>query len=215
MKRIIILLAIASAPILAFSQNKILINPSVGYAWRTAEKPAGISPAEKKYLNQLSSGLHVDIGAYYLIKPDWGIGLKYNQYTSSAEYTRQFLIPDNTLQTARINTKDRITFVGPGLYGGNFSSGTKHKYISGIAIGVISYKSDINGTEFTGSNLGLAADLGYHYQITPKFSFGPQLGITAGTLNKIKIDGQSIDLPEDSKEGLHRVSLSLGANLSF
>jgi len=44
---------------------------------------------------------------------------------------------------------------------------------------------------------------------------GPKLGLTAGTLNKMKINGVTYDFDEDQKEGLHRVSLSAAATFRF
>lgn len=213
MKKTLFAIALISLPVLMFSQNKFLFNPSVGFAWRTAEKPSGLTAAENDYLKQLTSGFHFDIGGYYMIKQDWGIGLKFNQYSASAEATLPIVMPDNSVQNLPVKTDDRITFVGPSIFGGNFSSETKHKYIAGISLGYLSYNSNTEGVEITGANLGLVADLGYQYQVSPKFSVGPQLGITAGTLTKIEVEGQTIELPEDSKEGLHRVSVSLGATI--
>lgn len=215
MKKYLLCAAVLAASNLLFGQNKILINPSVGYAWRTAEKPKGISPVEKKYLQELSKGFNFDIGAYYMMKPDWGLGLKYNRFQASSSYIMQGLMVNNTIVSAKINTEDTITFFGPSIYTGNFSSAKKHRYITGFSLGYISYKSLINGVAVTGSNIGVAFDLGYHYQLTPTISFGPQLGYTAGILTKIKVEGQSLDLPDESKEGLSRIALGLGGNFRF
>ena len=48
MKKTLFAIALISLPVLMFSQNKFLFNPSVGFAWRTAEKPSGLTAAEKR-----------------------------------------------------------------------------------------------------------------------------------------------------------------------
>lgn len=55
----------------------------------------------------------------------------------------------------------------------------------------------------------------YQYQIHKNFLIGPKLGLTGGTLSKMKINEMTYDLGEDQKEGLGRVSLSAAATFRF
>jgi hypothetical protein len=82
-----------------------------------------------------------------------------------------------------------------------------------MGVGLISYKSKTENISSTGSNLGLATTIGYQYQITPSIFIGPQVGYTGGTLSKAEINGQKFDLPEDQKEGLHRITVSAGVTV--
>ncbi|MDQ0476123.1 hypothetical protein [Chryseobacterium sp. MDT2-18] len=82
-----------------------------------------------------------------------------------------------------------------------------------MAIGVISYKSKTDNILFSGSNVGLAANIGYMYEISPSIFIGPQVGYTGGTLVKAKINGQQFDLPDDQKEALHRLTVSAGVTI--
>lgn len=84
-----------------------------------------------------------------------------------------------------------------------------------MGLGVISYSTKTANVKGTGSNLGAELNFAYQYQITKNILIGPKLGLTAGTLNKMKINGVTYDFGEDQKEGLHRVSLSAAATFRF
>lgn len=215
MKKNLILTAFLVGTMVVSAQQKFVITPSAGFAWRTGEKPSGLSPDAKNYLDDLSKGFNFDIGAYYMKNQDLGFGVKYNSFSSTAEVNSQSLFPDETIDNVRLKTDDKITFIGAGVYGGNFTSEVKHKIVGGLALGYISYSSSTAGVEVTGGNLGISGDLGYQYKVSPSFLVGPQFGFTGGTLTKFKVQGQSYKLEDDQKENLFRVSLGLGATIRF
>ena len=74
-------------PLIFDAQQKFSIIPSVGYAWRTAKTVDGLSAEEKDYVKKLKSGLNFDISAYYHLKPEIGIGLKFSSFSSSSSGT--------------------------------------------------------------------------------------------------------------------------------
>ena len=84
-----------------------------------------------------------------------------------------------------------------------------------MGLGVISYTTKTGNVKGTGSNLGAEINFAYQYQISKNFLIGPKVGLTAGTLNKMKFNGQTFEFGEDQKEGLHRVSLSAAATFRF
>ncbi len=45
----------------------------------------------------------------------------------------------------------------------------------------------------TGSNLGLEANFGYQYAITNHVFIGPKVGLTGGTLSKMKYNGTTVE----------------------
>ncbi|RST26070.1 hypothetical protein [Chryseobacterium lacus] len=214
MKKLILSLMIG-VPMILSAQKKFSIIPSGGYAWRVAEKPSGLSQAEKDYLNKLSQGFNFDVAAYYNLNTSIGLGLKFNLFSSSAQMNYTVNMPDGTSAVVMMDTKDQITFIGPSFIYSNFNSETKHKLYYDMALGMISYKSTTGNVVIEGSNLGLAASIAYQYAINSNIFVGPQLGYTAGTLKKMKLNGNTIELSEGQYEGLGRVSLSLAGTFRF
>lgn len=217
----LILLGAFSISAISFAQQtehkepKISIIPSVGYAWRTAKTPSGFSKSEQDYVKGLKSGVNFDISAYYHLKNIVAIGLKYSNYSASSDGMLTVRDYNGNTFTSAVSTKDNISFFGPALMISNFSEATKHKMYLDMGLGVISYSTKTGNVKGTGSNLGAEINFAYQYQISKNFLIGPKLGMTAGTLSKMKFNGQTIEFGEDQKEGLHRVSLSAAATFRF
>lgn len=195
------------------SAQKFSFVPSVGYAWRVAETPSGLSKQEKDYIKGLKSGLHFDLSAYYHINKV-GIGLKFSNYNASSNG----MIAVNNSQRGTIyvplSTTDNITFIGTSIMYSNYNDPTKHKLFFDGSLGIISYTTKTGNIKGTGSSLGLDAGFGYQYALSKNIFIGPKLSMTAGTLTKMKINGATVELG-DAKEGLTRVSLSGVATFNF
>ncbi len=199
------LLGAISTSLFSFAQKFSFI-PSVGYAWRVAETPSGLSKQEKDYIKGLKSGLHFDLSAYYHINKV-GIGVKFSNYNASSNG----MIAVNNTQRGTvyvpISTTDNITFIGTSIMYSNYNDPTKHKLFVDGALGIISYTTKTGNVKGTGSSLGLDAGFGYQYALSKNIFIGPKLSVTAGTLTKMKINETTVELG-DAKEGLTRVSLS-------
>ncbi|AZB10015.1 hypothetical protein EG344_14945 [Chryseobacterium sp. G0162] len=201
----LMLLGAISTSLLSYAQKFSFI-PSVGYGWRVAETPSGLSKQEKDYIKGLKSGLHFDISAYYHVN-NVGIGVKFSNYSASSNGMLSVENSQRNTIYIPISTTDNITFIGPSIMYSNYSEPTKHKLILDAALGVISYTTKTGNVKGTGSNLGLDAGFGYQYALSDHIFIGPKLSVTAGTLTKMKINGTTVELG-DAKEGLTRVSLS-------
>lgn len=209
------LIAAAFISVSAFSAaQKFSIISSVGYAWRTAKTISGLSREEEEYVKGLKSGMNFDISAYYQVSNLVSVGLKYSNYSASSDgYILGYV--NNMPVSVPVTTKDQINFYGPALMISNFEEDTKHKMFIDMGLGVISYSTKTANVKGTGSNLGAELNFAYQYQITKNIFIGPKLGLTAGTLTKMKINGVTYDFDDDQKEGLHRVSLSAAATFRF
>lgn len=207
-------MAVVAVSAMSLAQSKISIIPAIGYGWRTAENPDGLSRQEEDYIKGLKSGLTVDISAYYNLKENMGLGLKFSNFSASS--SGMFTATDSQGQTisANLSTDDTITFFGPAFMFANFSENTPHKLLIDIALGVITYTSKTAGITGKGSNLGAEMNIAYQYEITKHIYLGPKLGLTGGTLSKMTVNGQTVNLG-DSKEGLSRVNLSAAATFRF
>lgn len=209
----IIVVGVFSISTLSFAQ-KFSIRPSVGYAWRTAKTISGLSREEEQYVKGLKNGLNFDIAAHYEVSSGLAFGLKYSNYSASSD---GFLLGDlNGMPVSvPVTTKDNITFFGVSGLISNDNSPTRHKVFADIALGVLSYTTKTGSVKGTGSTFGAEVDFGYQYQISKNFLIGPKVGLSGGTLNKMKINGVTYKFDNDQKEGLHRVSLSAAATFRF
>jgi len=195
-------------------QQKFTIMPSVGFGWRLAATPKGINNETKNYIKGLKSGVNFDISAYYNVK-NVGIGVKYSNYSASSDGRLTVQDQNGNFVSANVSTKDHIIFVGPALMYSNYNEDTKHKLFMDFGIGTITYKTVTGNVTGKGTNIGLEADFAYQYAVSKNFYIGPKLGFTAGTLSKMKYNGQTIHFEDDQKEGLARVSLSAAATFRF
>ncbi|BAP33319.1 uncharacterized protein CHSO_4282 [Chryseobacterium sp. StRB126] len=155
---------------------------------------------------ELKSGPHFDLSAYYHVN-NIGIGLKFSNYSASSNGMLAVGSSYGNTRYVAVSTKDNITFFEPSIMYSNYNEPTKHKLILDAALGVISYTAKTGNVKGAGSNLGLGAGLGYQYVLSDHLFIGPKLSMTAGTLNKMKTSGITVDLG-DEKERLTRVSLS-------
>lgn len=210
----LITLGLFSISAMSFAQ-KVSVMPSVGYAWRTAEMPKGITYEERNYIKGLKKGVNFDISAYYHVNHILGVGLKFSNYSASSDGRLSVMDNQGNIVTGNVSTKDNITFFGPALMISNFSEQTRHKMFVDMGLGVISYTTKTGSVKGTGSNLGAELNFGYQYQVSKNFLIGPKLGLTAGTLSKMKFNGVTYEFGEEEKEGLHRVSLSAAATFRF
>lgn len=194
---------------------KFSIIPSVGYAWRTAKTPDGIPQNQKDYIKGIKSGVNFDISAYYNVKNNWALGLKFSRFSASTEGNLTVANPNNGSSiTAFASTKDHITFFGPAFMYNNFNEDTKHKLFYDFSVGYISYTTTTGNVKGKGGNAGFDLNIAYQYAINNQIFVGPKLGYTVGTLSEMKFNGQSMDLSEN-KEGLGRVNLNLAATFRF
>ncbi len=210
----LVMLAVLSSSTFALAQEKFSIIPSVGFGWRTAENPDGLSSQEEDYIKGLKSGINVDVSAYYHLKGNLGLGLKFSKYSASSSGTLSGIDSSGQLVSANVSTDDNITFFGPAFMFSNFNEATKHKLFVDLALGVISYTTKTSNVTGKGSNLGAEMNIAYQYAVTKNIYLGPKLGLTGGTLNKMTYNGQTVNFG-DNKEGLSRVSLSAAATFRF
>lgn len=210
----LITLGLFSISAMSFAQ-KVSVMPSVGFAWRTAEMPKGITYEERNYIKGLKKGVNFDISAYYHVNHILGVGLKFSNYSASSDGRLSVMDNQGNVVTGNVSTKDNITFFGPALMISNFSEQTRHKMFVDMGLGVISYTTKTGSVKGKGSNLGAELNFGYQYQVSKNFLIGPKLGLTAGTLSKMKFNGVTYEFGEEEKEGLHRVSLSAAATFRF
>jgi len=207
-------ITVLSVSAMSFAQEKFSIIPSIGFGWRTAENPDGLSSQEKDYLKGLKNGVSIDVSAYYHLQGSLGLGLKFSNYSASSSGTLNAKDSYGQTVSANVSTDDNITFFGPAFMFSNFNESTRHKLFIDLGLGVISYTTKTGSVKGKGSNLGVEMNVAYQYAITKTIYLGPKFGLTGGTLSKMTYNGQTVDFGEN-KEGLGRVSLGAAASFRF
>ncbi|OBW40176.1 hypothetical protein AB670_03506 [Chryseobacterium sp. MOF25P] len=207
-------LGLFSVSVMSLAQ-KISIAPSFGYAWRVNKIAPSLSPEERSYIKGLKNGTNFDIALRYEIKNGMHIGFKYSNY--SASHTGRFSARDNmgNIVSAVVSTKDAINFYGPSFTITNYDQPTKHKFMMDAALGAMSYTTKTGNVKGKGNTLGAEVDFAYQYQINKNILIGPKVGLSGGALRKISYNGQVVDLGEENREGLSRVSLAASATFRF
>ncbi|MDQ1160764.1 hypothetical protein QE422_001132 [Chryseobacterium sp. SORGH_AS 447] len=214
MIRKLITLGVFSISFFSFAQ-KISISPSVGYAWRLAKTSPGLSRDQKEYVKGLKSGVNFDIALRYEVKTGLLIGFKYSNYSAST--SGRFSVMDNmgNVVSANISTKDHINFYGPEVTLTNDAQETRHKLFMSAALGAMTYTSKTENVKGKGTTFGAELDFAYQYQINKNILIGPKIGLSGGTLSKISYNGQTVELGDDQKESLTRLSLGAAATFRF
>lgn len=196
-------------------KSRVAVIPSVGYAWRLAKIPTGVANETKDYIRGLKSGVDVSLGSYYLLKGNGAIGLKYSGYFASSDGRITVQDQNGQIVSGSVTTKDNISFFGPSYMFSNFKEDTKHKLYYDISLGVITYVTKTGNVTGKGSNIGADINFAYQYAVSNNIFIGPKIGLTGGTLSKMKYNGTTVNFGEDQKEGLTRLSLSASATFHF
>lgn len=227
-KRIMMGLLFCISPVFAQKEEKVLFKLDGGLSWRTAEMASSGNSFLDSHIKELSSGYNWDLSAYYLIKPNIGLGLKVSDYiASNTSYNIPVSDGVNWIKANSIENNLSLFFIGPSLYWDNSDVSKEHILFFELALGALSYKDDLNMRLMdvltskiitTGSTLGLVGNLGYNYRINKAIALGPKIGFTTGVLNSLEMNvngaKRTIDLG-DKKEGLGRFDLSLGATIKL
>ncbi|MCS3871376.1 hypothetical protein J3D55_004292 [Chryseobacterium ginsenosidimutans] len=217
----LVTLGLFSISVFSFAQEtetkaepKFSIMPSVGYSWRIAKTASGLSREEKEYVKGLKNGVSFDISGFYEVKKGVSFGLKYSNYSASSDGFIMGYVNGMPVSVP-VTTKDNISFYGAGVLVTNDNKPTRHKLFMEGTFGVMTYTTKTASVKGTGTTFGAELDFGYQYQVSKNFLIGPKVGLAAGVLKKMKIDGVTYDLGNDNSEGLQRVSLSAAATFRF
>ena len=219
MNKKLLLLSLFLLSITISAQKKVAVIAGSGYSWRLGKVPDTFSENRRNHFEKLRGSFTSNVGVYYNILPNFGIGLKYyhSEVDKDSHFTA-FSIPLNRTILVSLYTKERVDYYG---FGGIFSNfdrkNTRHKYYIDGTAGIMKYKSD-NYMTYNGdrdimiSNFALAGNIGYMYEFTPNILVGPQISGTAGVVNSAYFNGQKID---GYKVSLFSISANIGASIRF
>ena len=216
----------------AQKQKNFVLNLDKGLSWRTGKLATSGSYSLDQHVKELKSGGSFDIGAYYFFKSRFGVGLKYDRFSSkNTSYNVSvptFIAGGNTIvDTDFVDNKLTLTFIGPSFYYDSSSNDSKHVLFYDISLGALTYKDDLNlkvsnagysNVITKGTTFGMIVNVGYRYSLNSTFSIGPKIGISAGTLSSLNTEtngvSRKLDLG-DQKESLGKIDLSIGATIKL
>jgi hypothetical protein len=201
----------------------VVITASYGLAYRLAKVDPNLPSNLKDAVSDIKSGSYFDANLYILLKGrEIGIGLKYNQFSSSSSYIISNL-SEGSITNFKIDVNQKITFIGPSVLFNSFEN--KVGVFSGeLALGYMGLENKESNAlvgEFltSGSNLGMAVGANYHFKISENFLLGPQMNILVGALRELKLeapDGKVETVKLDKEpEGLGRFDLGISAKFRF
>ncbi len=198
-------------------KSKARVSIDLGYGYRTASI-SNVPVELEDYADELKSGFNIDTHINYFIKPSWGLGATYSRFQSDNAITFASPTTIEGIETRSTSDDIRINFIAPEFLYRSFLGNEKHSFISTISIGYLAFKNEskINGTaiDITGGTVGFGFGLLYDYHITPFIAIGAGVNFIAGSLSKLELSNgaqsQTIDLPDDQRENLSRITINAG-----
>lgn len=204
-------------------EPKFQIATNLGFAYRTAPLSDEISDDLKDYAKTLKSGYGLGIDLSYLIKPQWGVGVKFLQFNSVNTIYLNGTNPDGSSSREGIKDRVNIKFIGPTYISRLPLSNDSHVIIGSLGLGYMLYanSSDLmdESLKLSGDTFGSSLDFGYDYRLNKILHVGLQLGYTVGVLNEFKLEennnSSTIQLEGDNRENLSFLNIGGGLRLSI
>lgn len=182
---------------------------SYGAAFRVSQSATDPDPNFNAVVSDLKSGSSFEANVYFLLKNRTSaIGLKYNQFTSSAS-------------SATYQINDKITFIGPAYLITADEGRETGEFSLDLAIGYMGLREEIENSpvgkfKLSGSSFGLSLGANYHFRITKNILVGPQINLLAGSIKEFELEKangkiESFKLENNTSEGLTRIDLCISA----
>jgi hypothetical protein len=181
----------------------------------------GITSSEaKSYYRDLKLGYHANGSLTYLITPEYGAGIKYSFFSTSAGI-ESFVDPQDGVHLiyASYNEQIYVNFIGAVFYAQQ-TFGNKSKVLlnSACSFGLATYRNEAEYLKeyylITGMNIGTDVSIGFEYFINRSISVGADLSALFSSIRKMEItDGintTTIDLDKENYENLSRIGISAG-----
>jgi len=199
-----------------YSRFRFAINGGFGHG--TARFPEDITTDTRSHLRKLRSGFQYEILGMYYFSKMWGVGLKYNEFSSNAETEGYVIITDNGTKYGRISNDIRTRFMGAAL--GHRILGKKNKncLLLNLGLGYLRYQDKMialpDQATIYGGTFGTYVGLGYDIRLFKTVSLGFQVAVVGGVLSEVTENRggskQKITFKDDERKGLGRVDFSVG-----
>ncbi|MGF1636557.1 MAG: hypothetical protein ACFCUU_05745 [Cyclobacteriaceae bacterium] len=186
-----------------------------GFSFRTASIIDGLTPNTRNHFKKILSGMHYGTDLHWFVSETIGIGARANIFTASASSSGVSLPARN--YNGKIDQKVNMYYVGPSMTTRLLSSDMKNALITGLSFGYLGYRDNFTiNREYlhSGGTFGMLLDIGYDIGVSENFAIGFSITLISGVLNSVtETQGSSsykITFPNDQREGLGRIDLSVG-----
>ena len=211
-----------------FQRLRLGFNGGIDYLFASSKEAEaymsdnlGITSSEaKSYYRDLKLGYHTNGSLTYLITPEYGAGIKYSFFSTSAGI-ESFVDPQDGVHLiyASYNEQIYVNYVGAVFYAQQaFGNNNKFLLNSACSFGLATYRNEAAYLKeyylITGRNIGTDVSIGFEYFINRKISVGADLSVLFSSIRKMEItDGinsNTIDLDKENYENLSRIGFSAG-----
>lgn len=191
---------------------------STGFGRRLGRLPSGLNNNERNYLNDLKSGFSIDAGLAIFFDEQNGIGLKINNFSTSAQANNLNFQFGNTSFSGPVDSQERMTFYGLTYNNRLLSSKNKNQLHTSIGIGFFEYVDNTSvgsrSFEIYHSTLGISSDISYDVMLSDRLFIGFQFSLFLGSASEAKLTldngtSQTIDFGDDA-ESFTRIDFSIG-----
>jgi len=185
-----------------------------GYSYRLAKILSGLDNEFEDYIRGLKSGYNIGGDFNYFIneKNSLGVNISFSQAKNTMSDVALIDSDGNIIAVGFMKDDIRLFYLGPSYTMRSSYDEGKSYILGSFSFGYLSYKDNayVVNTEIDikGSTIGLGISIGGDIIISENIAFGIQASVLLGFLDKIIVDGQSLDLNES--ENLTRIDLSLG-----
>lgn len=181
----------------------------------------------KKGLDDLRIQLHLGADAHYLIKPNWGVGVKY-LFSHSNGTIKDIDLNYNgdgiTYVVGNIESDYFINYIGPSFMAQSFIGNSKKLAVTSIAslgysrlrVEQVSFNSP---AVMTGSAFGAFVSCGIAYSLTQKLSLGCDLGFFSSSFGSVTYKDRyatwKTKLDKREKENVSNLNLALSLRMNI
>lgn len=185
-----------------------------GYSYRFAKIPGGLDEEFEDYIKGLKSGYNIggDFNYFMNEKNSLGVNISFSQAKNSMSDVALVDIDGNIIAVGDMKDDIRLFYLGPSYTMRSSSNEGKSYILGSFTLGYLSYKNNAyvvnTDIDITGATVGLGISIGGDIVISENIALGIQASVLLGFLDKIIMNGQSLDLNES--ENLSRIDISLG-----
>ena len=196
--------------------EKFRIGVSVGIGLRTAPVSSSVPTVLIDYTEKLKSGFQWGLNGSYYFMENLGVGLMYNRFRTT-ESIRQVFTQDSLGNYREGMVRDDITinYYGLSINSRFYNSKKTGAFTMGLSLGYMTYEDKavfFDAFTLKGANLGMAFDLGYHFEISEGITLGIKTNLYLCSLSEMtKNDGdseQTLKFEKEEYENLSRLDLS-------
>jgi hypothetical protein len=201
-----------NAGIYSPSQSRLALHG--GFSYRIAKIPEDASQEFEEHYNRLKTGYNIgsDITFFWNPENSFGASINYSQAKSTLSDVAITDLDGSIIAYGDIEENVKLFYIGPTYLSRHIRPSGKTHWLAGMTVGYYNFNEDMTflgeAVQINGGTVGFGVSLGVDILTTENFAFGIQTSALLGWLNKVKVDGEEVELEES--ENLSRIDISFG-----